>query len=340
MTRQPTIEDVARTAGVSKGLVSLALNGRPGVAQETRKRIDAAVAELGWRPSANARGLATKRAYSLGFIVRRDPITFQADPFFASFLAGVESVLAERDQVLVLSVVPDVEREFEAYRRLTSDRRVDGFLITDLLQDDPRVRLVADLGQRAVTLGRPDSESPFPAIVRDYDAGIDELLTHLAELGHRRVAHVAGDERMQHATTRLTRHLEVAARLGLQTIVEHTDFSPESGAAATHRLLDRSERPTAIVYANDPMAIAGIAVAHERGLTLPRDLSITGMDGSDTGRFVYPALTTLDNDPVGWGRAAATALLSYIENGDGDDVTLPAAALILRSSTAPPGSPG
>lgn len=340
MTRKPTIDDVARTAGVSKGLVSLALNGRPGVAKATRERIDAAVAELGWRPSASARGLATKRAYSLGFVVRRDPLTFQADPFFASFLAGVESVLAERDRVLVLSVAPDAEREVEAYRRLAADRRVDGFLITDLLDDDPRIPLIAELGQKAVTLGRPKEGSPFPAIIRDYDAGIEQLLIHLTELGHRRIAHVAGDTRMRHANDRLARHLQVAERLGLETTVEQTDFSPEEGAAATHRLLDRDDRPTAIVYANDPMAIAGIAVAHERGLSLPADLSVTGMDGSDTGRFVYPALTTLDNDPVGWGHAAATVLLDYVEQGESEDVTLPPAALILRSSTAPPGSPG
>lgn len=340
MTRKPTIDDVARSAGVSKGLVSLALNGRPGVSAAARERIDAAATELGWRPSANARALATKRAYSLGLVLHRDPSTFQADPFFSAYVAGVESILGELGQALVLSVVPDREAEESAYRRLHADGRVDGFLLTDLLETDPRLELVAELGARAVTLGRPTVHAAHaahvPAVTRDYDSGIEQLLTHLSELGHRRIAHVAGDERMQHARTRLRHHLEVAQRLGLETLVEHTDFSPEQGADATRRLLDRDDRPTAIVFANDPMAVAGIAVAHERGLELPRELSIAGMDGSDLGRFVYPALTTLDNDPVGWGRASTRVLLDLIERGQADDVALPPAALIIRASTASP----
>jgi DNA-binding LacI/PurR family transcriptional regulator len=339
MMRKPTIDDVARSAGVSKGLVSLALNGRPGVSAAARERIDAAVAELGWRPSANARALATKRAYSLGLVVRREPSTFEADPFFAAYLAGVESVLAARGQVLVLSVVPDGEVEEATYRRLLADQRVDGFLLTDLLESDPRIELISGLGGRAVSLGRPDGGSPFPAVTRDYESGIEALLVHLAELGHRRVAHVAGDDRMQHARLRLRRHLEVAERLGLETIVEHTDFSATQGAEATRRLLGRADRPSAIVYANDPMAVAGLAVGHELGLELPGELSIAGMDGSDIGRFVYPTLTTLDNDPAGWGRASTQALLDLIERGQADDVALPPAALIARASTAPPSRP-
>lgn len=245
-------------------------------------------------------------------------------------------VLADRDQVLVLSVVPDEARESAAYQRLAEDRRVDGFLITDLLEPDPRIGLMTELGQRAVTLGRPGHNSSFPAVLRDYDAGIEELVLHLSELGHLRIAHVTGDCRMQHARTRRRRYGEVMKRLGLPTMVAHGDFSSESGAAATHRLLDRQVPPTAIIYANDPMAIAGIAVAYERGLSLPTDLSIAGMDGTDVGRYIYPALTTLDNDPVGWGQAAATSLLEYVETGQAPDVILPPARLVVRASTARP----
>lgn len=336
MQRRPTIADVARDAGVSKGLVSLALNGRPGVAAQTRERINAAAERLGWRPNPSARGLSNHRAYSLGLVLRRDPLTFEVDPFFAAFVAGVEQVLSARGQVLVLSIVPDAAAETETYRRLTLDNRVDGFLITDLLGDDPRIDLIAELGGAAVTLGRPAGSSPFPAITRDYDDGILALVGHLTSLGHRRIAHVAGDERMQHAQGRLERFVEVADELGAQPILESSDFSPESGATATRRLLDLDEPPTAIVYANDPMAVAGIAVAHERGLRLPEDLSIAGMDGAELGRYVYPTLTSLDNDPLGWGRSAATALLSLIEGGQAADVALPASALIRRNSTAPP----
>jgi Transcriptional regulators len=339
MARKPTIDDVARVAGVSKGLVSLTLNDRPGVRAETRERIRSAATELGWRPNPSARSLTNRRAYALGLVVRRDPHVIEVDPFFSSFIAGVETVLAERNQVLVLSVVPNADVEVEAYRRLSIDNRVDGFLITDLLGDDPRIALVAELEQNAVTLGRPDCESPFPVISRDYDRGIEDLAAHLIDLGHRRIAHVTGDQHMQHGRSRTERYDAVARQLGIEPIIATADFSPEQGARATRGLLARAEPPTAIIFANDPMAIAGMAVAHERGLHLPRDLSIAGMDGSEMGRYVYPTLTTLDNDPVGWGRTAATTLLQLIENGTAEDVALPPAALIPRASTDSPVQP-
>lgn len=336
MARKPTIDDVARAAGVSKGLVSLTLNDRPGVRAETRDRIRAAADDLGWRPNPSARSLTNRRAYALGLVVRRDPHVIEVDPFFSSFIAGVETVLAERNQVLVLSVVSNAEAEAETYRRLSIDNRVDGFLITDLLGHDPRIPLIADLDQNAVTLGRPDCETPFPVISRDYDRGIEDLATHLIDLGHRRIAHVSGDQHMQHGRSRTDRYAAIARDLGIEPVVATADFSPEQGARATRELLALAQPPTAIIYANDPMAIAGMAVAHERGLQLPHDLSIAGMDGSEMGRYVFPTLTTLDNDPVGWGRTAATLLLQLIENGAAEDVALPPAALIARGSTEPP----
>jgi DNA-binding LacI/PurR family transcriptional regulator len=248
----------------------------------------------------------------------------------------VETVLAERGQVLVLTVVPDHEAEARAYERLAVDKRVDGFLLTDLLADDHRIGLVQRFGSQAVSLGEPIGGSPFPVITRDYDAGIDELVAHLVGLGHTRIAHVSGDERMLHGLRRRERFEQAIRAAGLSPIIVPTDFSPEQGAEATKALLDSVEPPTAIVYGNDPMAIAGMGVAHERRLRLPNDLSITGLDGSQIGTYIYPSLTTLDNDPAGWGIAAATALLRLVEDGEPADVALPPARLVVRASTAAP----
>lgn len=124
--RRPTIDDVARHAGVSKGAVSLALNGRSGVSDATRLRIAAAADALGWRPSARAKALSESRALAIGLIVAHPPSQLASDPFFAQLLAGVEIKLASAGYALVLSVVGDVATEAQTYRRLADDGRVDG----------------------------------------------------------------------------------------------------------------------------------------------------------------------------------------------------------------------
>jgi DNA-binding LacI/PurR family transcriptional regulator len=338
MARRPTIVDVAREAGVSKGLVSLALNDRPGVNATTRERIHQVAADIGWRPNPAARGLTNRRAYALGLVVRRDPRIIETDPFFAAFIAGLETVLSDRGQVLVLSLVADQDAEERAYRTLAADARVDGFIVTDLLAGDPRIELIAALGVHAVTLGEPDVPTAFPAVRRDYGPGIGDLVRYLVGLGHTRLAHVSGPATMLHGHERRQLFVDAARDAGVDTVVVPTDFSPEQGATATEQLLDLPEpdRPTAIVYGNDPMAIAGMSVAQHRGLRIPDDLSVTGLDGSQIGRLVYPALTTLDNDPAEWGRIVAATLLDLVDGTTPVDRALTPAGLIVRGSTGAP----
>lgn len=342
MTRQrPTIADVASRAGVSKGSVSFALNGRPGLAQATVDRILAAADELGWRPSNRARSLSVSKAFALGLVITRDPAVLSSDPFFPAFIAGVESVLAPRGQALVLQVVTQGEDEAAGYRRLVVDGRVDGVFLSDLRHDDPRLAQLAELGLPAVTLNRPEGESPFPAVCLDDQPGIVEVVEHLVGLGHRRIAHVTGPPGFVHATARELAFVAGLRREGLEpAAIEVSDFTAAGGTAATRRLLALPEPPTAIVYANDRMAIAGIGAAHEAGLSVPDDLSVAGFDDSELAEFVHPALTTVRADPFAFGEAAARTLNQLID-GDGQvaDVELPPARLVVRRSTAAPAVP-
>lgn len=334
---RPTIADVARTAGVSKGLVSFALNDRPGVSAETRERILAVARDLGWEPSLRARSLSTQRAYALGLVIARDPAVIAADPFFPSLIAGIEEILAPAGQALVLCSVSSEEQEVDSYRRLAADGRVDGVILTDLRQNDPRIPLVADLGLRAVTLGRPDVESPFPAVTVDDGQGIRDAVSHLVALGHRRIAHVAGPTRMLHGSRRRESFAAALGEAGLPAdLIVQTDFTAADGVRATEELLAREDRPTAIVYSNDLMAIAGMGVALRAGLSLPADLSVTGFDGSQVGSFVHPPLTTVSTTAQEWGRAAAGALLDVINGGTPADIDLPPARLTVRESSAAP----
>lgn len=339
---RPTIVDVAERAGVSKGLVSLALNDRPGVADATRRRIRVAAEQLGWTPSIRARALSVDRAFAIGLVLARDPSVIAADPFFPAFIAGVEGVMAARRYAVTLALVPSPEREAEEYRRLVAEGRVDGVILTDLLVDDARPALLASLGLPAITLGHPDAPGPLAAVALDDGPGIRAAVEHLVSLGHRRIAHVAGADCMLHGLRRRA-EFETAMRdadLDPSRVVP-TDFSAADGARATAALLDAADPPTAIVYANDPMAIAGIGVAQSRGVRVPDGLSVTGFDGSDIGAHLFPALTTVATEVGAWGEAAARTLLALIDGEDPADVELPPARLVVRDSTAPaaPASP-
>jgi DNA-binding LacI/PurR family transcriptional regulator len=335
-SRRPTIADVAARAGVSKGAVSFALNDRPGVAPDTRQRILAAAAELGWEPSLRARGLTQSRAYALGLVLARPPHLLGADPFFSSFIAGVETELAPRGLALVLQVVPDEEAETEGYRRLAREGRVDGVLLTDLRVDDTRLSLLDSLGLPAVSLGRPDVPTTFPSVVHDEAPGVAAAVDHLVACGHRRIAHVTGADGYLHSRHRHDAYVETARRHGLVPgPVADGDFTAAGGAAAMRRLLAADPRPTAVVFANDAMALAGLTVAAEHGLTVPDDLSVTGYDDIELASHAQPPLTTVRGDPLPWGQAATRALLTLVEDGAAPDTTLPPARLVRRGSSGP-----
>ncbi|WP_214322662.1 LacI family DNA-binding transcriptional regulator [Nonomuraea sediminis] len=334
----PTIADVARLAGVSKGAVSLALNDKPGVSEETRQRIKQAAKDLNWRPSIHARAMLRSRAFAVGLVLARDPRHLALDPFFAGFLGGVETVLAGSGSVLVLQVVGRDERaEAESYRRLATERRIDGAFLLDIRRDDGRLPLMTELGLTAVAIGPVTADyGATPAVgIRDGD-GITAAVDHLVQLGHRRIAFVEGDPAYLHSTSRLDAWRQAMRGHGLHAVLHEVGyFTGDGGAAATRRLLAREQHgPTAIVYASDLMAVAGMSVAREAGLRLPEDLSVTGFDDNPEAAHLHPALTTVHQDPVSVGAAAAELLLALIDGRDGRPDTV-APRLITRASTSP-----
>lgn len=334
---RPTITDVAREAGVSKGAVSLAFNDRPGLSTATRERILATALALGWTPSSRARALSVSRALAVGLVMARPPETLRADPFFPSFIAGIESELSRNGYALLLQVVPEHEAEDQTYRRLGHEGRVDGVFVTDLYVEDHRPALLAELGLHAVIVGPDRDGCPWPAVGIDDGPGITAATEHLIGLGHTRIAHVGGPLRMVHGASRRAAWSAALATAGLPAgrWVE-ADFSAEGGAVATRALLDLAEPPTAIVFANDLMAIAGLSVAASRGLAVPRDLSVTGYEDTELAAHVQPPLTTVSTDVIGWGRAAARRLLELIDERPPADIDLAPPALVVRGSTGPP----
>jgi DNA-binding LacI/PurR family transcriptional regulator len=334
MAGKPTIADVARVAGVSKGLVSFALNDRPGVAPATRRRILAVADELGFRPSVQGRSLSTRLAYSVGLVITRDADLVAADPFYPPFIAGAERVLMAAGRTLTLSMLGRERDEEAHYRALVADRRVDGVIIGDLRPADSRLGLLAELGLPAVTLGRT-GDARFPAVSVDDAAGVVATVEHLVALGHRRLAMVAGPADLVHGARRADAFRTAAARSGAVPVVVETDFTPHAAADATRALLASADRPTAVVYGNDVAAAAGISVLRAHGLAVPEDVSVCGFDDAELAHWTVPALTTVSTDPARWGAAAATALLELLLGERLEDQDLEPARLVVRGSTGP-----
>ena len=328
--RGPTIVDVARHAGVSTAAVSFALNGRPGVA-ETRDRIHKVADELGWEPSASARSLGGRREHTIGLVIARDPLLLSADPFFPAFIAGVELDATAASRCCCTWSATTSSRSWPAIH-LARSERVDGVILADLRFNDPRIALLEELGLQAVTLNRPDVPSPFPAVCQDDAPGVAAAVEHLADSATL-ASPTSRAGRTCCTAPVATVWTETMTRLGLQTdLVAIADFTAAAGARATRVLLGAEDRPTAIVYANDTMAIAGLTVAHELGFAPPRGLSLVGYEDSELAAHVYPPLTSVRSDPVTWGRTATRVLLDAID-GRATDVGLEPARLVVRAST-------
>ncbi len=328
-----TIRDIAERAGVSKGAVSYALNGRPGVSDDTRDRILSIARELGWYPNRAARALSAARADACGLVLARPAHTLALEPFFMEFLSGVESELSSRSIALTIQLVGDVEEEIAVYRRWWGEHRVDGVLMVDLRVDDPRVDELVRLGLPAVVVGGPVENGLLPAVWHDEAAVIEEAVQYLAALGHQRLAQVAGVGDFVHTVQRIDAFERATAERGLAAQVLQTDYSPEQGARATRKLLSSPKPPTAIVFDSDLLAVTGLGVAQQMGFSVPDELSIVGWDDSLISQVVHPPLTALTRDIEAFGITAVRHLLDAIEGRAAGDIETVRGELTPRGST-------
>jgi DNA-binding LacI/PurR family transcriptional regulator len=335
--KRPTIADIARRAGVSTGAVSYALNGQPGVSDATRSRILAIAEEIGWRPNSAARALSAARVNTVGLAVSRPASVLAIEPFFMQLISGIEAALSDNGTALLLQVVPNRAAEVRVHRRWWGERRVDGVILIDLQSDDPRVDPLAEMELPAVVIGGPSPSPRLTEVYCDEAAAMRTLIDYLAALGHRQVAHVTGPTDLLHTATRSTSFLTAAQRHGFTAAEScETDYTGEAAARTTRHLLTRSDRPTAVIYDNDVMAVAAVAVTQEMGLSIPQDISLVAWEDSPLCQLVHPPLTTLHRDVMAYGTHAAQQLLAVIEDGMRRSYQDETAYLVPRGSTARP----
>lgn len=337
--RRVTSADVARRVGVSTSAVSYALNGRPGVSEETRERIHAVAAEMGWRPNTAARALSGARAGVVGLVLNRPARSLGSEAFFGDLVAGLQAGLQPSHVALSLLVATTAEEERAIYRDWARDRRVDGVLLTNPRRDDDRVELLQGLGLPAVVLGNhPMPAGGVPSVWIDDSAVTTTLMEYLWALGHRRIARVAGERELEHSERRavaMSAFMKQHHAPPSDTLT--TDYSAAEGAHATRYLLSRMVPPSAIVYDSDVLAVAGLGVAQEMGLEVPARLSIASFDDSTMAQLVRPRLTTMSRDTVEFGERAARLLLRQLDSPTPvPSEPGPPVTLTVRDSTAPP----
>jgi DNA-binding LacI/PurR family transcriptional regulator len=332
-----TIKDVAAAAGVSKGAVSLAFNNKPGVSEATRDRIFAVARQLGWAPNSAARSLSRQSVGTVGLALCRPARLLGLEPFYMEFVSGIESVLAERDCSLLLRLVGSLEEEVTLQERWWRERQVDGSILVDFHQADPRIGPLRELGLPAVGVGHPDLTGGLPSVWTDDATAVAEAVRYLAALGHRRIARVGGPGDLGHSRIRAAAFEGTMRELGLDggRYVE-TGFSGEEGARATRMLLVTPERPTAIVYDNDIMAVAGLGVAAEMGVCVPDDLSLLAWDDSQLCRLTHPTLSAMSHDVHAFGAEVARTLFDVLAGRQFTSRPVATPSLVPRGSTAPP----
>ncbi|MEV5962814.1 LacI family DNA-binding transcriptional regulator [Kribbella sp. NPDC051952] len=333
-----TIKEIARRCGVSQGAVSYALNNQPGVSAATRARVLKVAAELEWVPNRAARQLSAARSETFGLVLARSAQTLVEEPYFMGFVGGVQSVLSDKSYALALQVVADLDEEQATYRKWAAERRVDGVIVVDLRVDDPRIPLLRKLGLPAVLVGDPALADGMPCVWTDGTAAMNAALDYVASLGHRSAARVAGPPEYGDVWIR-DRAFDVAVRrLDLEGQVCHTDFSAVEGAAATRELLTVGPRPTAIIYDNDLMAVAGLAVVQGLGLRTPDDVTLVAWDDSTLCRITHPALTAMSHNIVGYGAEVTHRLLDLLNGARPQAHLYSTPLLIVRDSSGRPPS--
>jgi len=330
-----TIKDVAQACGVAPSTVSNALTGKGYVRAKTRDQVIATAARLGYRASSLARGLRLQRTWTVGVL-----LADIANPFFSALVRGMEDVLWARHYNLMLCNT-DYDKEKEAaYLRHLVDKRLDGIILASTAADSPDVMLLRERGMPFVMLNRRHRTLATDYVGIDNRRGTATAVQHLAELGHSRIAFIRGPQDSSAAEDRLSGYLdEMRRRFALfdEQLIAPGDYSIEAGRRAGARFLALDKRPTAIVSANDFMAIGAMAVLREHGLTVPADMSVTGFDDIYVAALPWIDLTTLNPHSRELGARTAEALLARLDktaNGPADIVLAP--TLIHRGTTAPP----
>jgi LacI family transcriptional regulator len=336
--RPATLRDVATAAGVHPATASRALNPstRLLVSEDTARRVTEAAERLGYRPNPVARSLRTRRSHTIGVL-----IPDLTNPLFPPIVRGLEDRLAEHGYVALLGNTDSDERRERMIFDQMRARHVDGFVLATATRSSPILAEAAEAGLPVVLMNRPAQGYPFSSVAVDNEQGVRAAVTHLAALGHTRIGHIAGPQEISTGVLRLRGFLDSMRTKGLEVsdsqIVYASAYSLDEGLRRGRELLDRDEGLTAIVAANDMLAVGCYGAFDELGLRCPEDISVIGFNDMPFIDRLRPPLSTVRFPHYQLGTEAAKLMLERIESADSPvKILYLAPELIARGSTRAP----
>lgn len=334
-TGQPTINDVARVAGVSKKTVSRVINRSPLLSDDMRKRVEDVIADLGYIPNPQARALALRRNFLIG-LVHDNP---NAQTVMNVQQGMLEALHGTEFEMVVRPVDRGSATMLEDLRHFLERQRLFGVLLMPPVSENDQVaETCVEIGCRYVRMGSADLDSEERMVASNDREAVRAATEYLIECGHKRIGLVAGPHGFRSARERRLGFEDAlkAAKIAFpRSLVADGNYTFESGVIAAERLLDLMPRPTAIFSCNDEMAAGVIHAARARGLDVPRDLSIIGFDDTPIAAHIWPPLTTVRWPIASMARSAALKLITP----DDEPVAEPSmfrSTLIRRASVERP----
>jgi DNA-binding LacI/PurR family transcriptional regulator len=333
-SQRVTISDLARRLEISKASVSYALNGRSGVSEETRQRVLSLAAELGFHPNSAAVALSASRTRTIGIVIARDPALISTEAFYMRTLVGIEQYLNEVDSSLLLRLTGEQGQDLDVLRRWSQQGRVDGFILFDEHNDDPRIPLLKELGVPCVVVSSNAPDDGVGRLISSPEQTVELLVEHLLGLGHEEIAHVSGPFTFVHEQLRVKLLKQHAEANGIRVTHYEGNYQYADGAELTRKVLAGKNRPTALVLGNDLMAVAALRVAVELGTGVPDELSILAWDDSPLCELALPGITAVDQQPMERGRMATDLLFRIAAGESGLHRETPSGVLRVRDSSA------
>jgi DNA-binding LacI/PurR family transcriptional regulator len=335
VTRErPTLEEVARRAGVSRATVSRVVNGSTTVAQTIRDAVNRAVAELGYVPNQAARSLVTQRTDSIALILPEAANrVFSDDQFFASIVWGVSAELEAADKQLVLMLAASMAGHTRVQRYAMASH-VDGVMFASIHGNDPLPGTLARIGIPVVRNGRPlePAADDVPCVDVDHRQGVSAAISRMVTHGRRRIATIAGPQDMVAGVARLSA-FEAALPAGHRSpAVAYGDFTRDSGTRAMRELLDAAPDTDAVFCASDLMAHGALRAIKEAGRRVPDDIAVAGFDDIEISRYSDPPLTTVRQPSIEIGRTMARQILRLVAGEPVERSVVLPTELVVRES--------